>query len=560
MLVRRSLPRAGAVVYRAPRVCAASAPLARVSSPSCACRPVSTGPASTRVLHTRALYSQQSGSSAPDGFDSTTVMEGSRWPSLPVLPDGSVLVAYLAHSGQLGDLLDELHSDAITSWPTTTMTTSDTPVTLYATVLRVHGNLVLARLDPDEAPTEGQTLATPDPNTFIHPLHAATVWLKPTLIDYKSINDAAKQLRRCGASTGSGAVRWSAYEPIEGLHRRTALVLQDVPAVPKQLEENIAFPLSLPAPPPARSKPKNQISVDSPANTTTPSSPATTIDPPLRSPGAFTLLSSSQLLCSPVTSCEFPNGRVAFVWDRRAPPSRAYLKLWEALTRMQTTAMTTLGATRGRNAWSIRRPQYGQVVLDLGAAPGGWTWAAQQCGATVVSVDRASLADTISSLPRVHHFIGSGFAVEPDDERLRPFLEERDAARRTNTSDASATPSFSPPRVDWLLSDIICFPDRALTLVRRWLASDGVAQGMVVTVKLQSDEDADEEVEQESSTEAPSKPRTPKGPAQLHHQRTQADVLRQLREIPNGRLVRLCANRNEVTFMWMRPIEDAPEE
>ena len=73
--------------------------------------------------------------------------------------------------------------------------------------------------------------------------------------------------------------------------------------------------------------------------------------------GSWTLLDAGTLLASPHCTSPFPNGEVHFVEDRAGPPSRAYLKLWEALTLIG------------------RRPQPGETCLDLGSSPGGWSWA-----------------------------------------------------------------------------------------------------------------------------------------------------------------------------------------
>jgi 23S rRNA (cytidine2498-2'-O)-methyltransferase len=48
--------------------------------------------------------------------------------------------------------------------------------------------------------------------------------------------------------------------------------------------------------------------------------------------GSWTLIDADTILASPHCSSPFPNGEVQFVEDRAAPPSRAYLKLWELFT------------------------------------------------------------------------------------------------------------------------------------------------------------------------------------------------------------------------------------
>jgi 23S rRNA (cytidine2498-2'-O)-methyltransferase len=129
---------------------------------------------------------------------------------------------------------------------------------------------------------------------------------------------------------------------------------------------------------------------------------------------------------------------VRFLEDRTGPPSRAYLKLWEALTLVG------------------RAPAPGERCLDLGASPGGWSWALQRLGARVVSVDKAPLAPEIASLPGIEHRMQSAFALDPQAE--------------------------GP--VEWLFCDIACYPARLLALVERWLAA-GNCRNFVCTLKFQ---------------------------------------------------------------------------
>ena len=44
--------------------------------------------------------------------------------------------------------------------------------------------------------------------------------------------------------------------------------------------------------------------------------------------------------------------------------------------------------------------------------------------------------------------------------------------------------------MDWLFSDVICYPARLLALVRRWIAA-GAARNLVCTVKFQGETDHD---------------------------------------------------------------------
>jgi 23S rRNA (cytidine2498-2'-O)-methyltransferase len=72
--------------------------------------------------------------------------------------------------------------------------------------------------------------------------------------------------------------------------------------------------------------------------------------------GGWTLRSPAWLLASPTKTSPFVNGEWLFAEDRTGPPSRAYLKLWEACVRF--------------GAW----PAVGERCLDPGphraAGPG----------------------------------------------------------------------------------------------------------------------------------------------------------------------------------------------
>ncbi len=190
--------------------------------------------------------------------------------------------------------------------------------------------------------------------------------------------------------------------------------------------------------------------------------------------GAWTLLGTGRMLASPTQTSPFVNGEVAFDEDRVGPPSRAYLKLWEACTLWR--------------AW----PQPGETCLDLGAAPGGWTWAIATLGARVTAVDRAPLTPAIAAMPGVSVRQESAFGIDPAAE----------------------------PPVDWLFSDVIAYPARLLTLVLAWIAADRAVR-IVCTLKFQAETD-------HASAEA-------------------------FAAIPGGRLVHLFHNKHELTFLWRRP-------
>ena len=99
--------------------------------------------------------------------------------------------------------------------------------------------------------------------------------------------------------------------------------------------------------------------------------------------GAWTLLAPDLMLASPTKTSPFVNGECRFVEDHIGPPSRAYLKLWEALVRLR------------------RWQQPGERCLDLGASPGGWTWVLANLGANVIAIDKAPLDPRIAAMPGV---------------------------------------------------------------------------------------------------------------------------------------------------------------
>jgi 23S rRNA (cytidine2498-2'-O)-methyltransferase len=257
---------------------------------------------------------------------------------------------------------------------------------------------------------------------------AQNVWYDARRITVASIGDAAKRLRAIQRN-------WVAYS--FHLHRRAALIQARLPPVKPK-------PLVFPAPPPAA---------------------------PL---GSWTLLDEHTVLAAARCSSPFRHGEAAFVEDRHAPPNRAYLKLWEALTL------------------AGRHPGPGERCLDLGASPGGWTWALQKLGARVVAVDKAPLDPRIARLPNVETRRASAFALDPRAEG----------------------------RFDWLFSDVVCYPARLLKLVRAWLDA-GACASFVCTLKFQ-------------------------GP-------TDHETARAFAAIPGSRLMHLFHNKHELTWIKLAP-------
>lgn len=254
---------------------------------------------------------------------------------------------------------------------------------------------------------------------------ALDVWTAPQEIAVASIKAAADALRAMQRN-------WGAYAA--AYHRRTALIGERLPPVK-------ARPLAFPEPAPTGHL------------------------------GAWTLLAPDHMLASPTKSSRFVNGECHFVEDHTGPPSRAYLKLWEACTRL--------------GIW----PRPGETCLDLGAAPGGWTWAIARLGASVAAVDKAALDAGVAAMPGVTQRNGSAFGLEPEP-------------------------------VDWLFSDVIAYPDRLLALVRRWIDA-GAPRHILCTVKFQGE--------------------------------TDHDAVAAFAAIPGGRLTHLFHNKHELTFAWQRP-------
>lgn len=135
----------------------------------------------------------------------------------------------------------------------------------------------------------------------------------------------------------------------------------------------------------------------------------------------------------------FPKGEIAPAVDKAAP-SRAFTKLVEAEARVGLAI----------------RP--GDSCVDLGAAPGSWTYVARQRGARVVAVDRAPLRDDLARDPAVTFHRGDAFRFAPAGT------------------------------VDWLLCDVIAPAEATWTMLRQWITR-GWCRRFIVTLKLRADED-----------------------------------------------------------------------
>lgn len=220
---------------------------------------------------------------------------------------------------------------------------------------------------------------------------AENTWLEPRLLPISSIADGTRQLKSLQRN-------WALFSTVE--HRRANLIQEALPKVS-------AKPLRFGEPAPSA---------------------------PL---GSWTLWSRDCILASARCSSPFTHGQALFVEDKSGPPNRAYLKLWETFTRIGV------------------QPSPGDVCLDLGSSPGGWTWVLAELGARVFSVDKAPLAPRVAQNPLVEFCRGSAFAMEPS------FIGE----------------------VSWLFCDVACYPDRLYAFVKRWIDS-GKCGNFVCTIKF----------------------------------------------------------------------------
>ena len=124
--------------------------------------------------------------------------------------------------------------------------------------------------------------------------------------------------------------------------------------------------------------------------------------------------------------------------DDDAAPSRSYLKVEEAYI--------VLG----------REPQPEETVVDLGAAPGGWSYSAAKRGARVIAVDNGPLKGGALNHPLIEHRLEDAFKFQP-----------------------------APGVVyDWLFCDLVEEPHHVMqNLVTPWL-TNGWCRRFVVNLKF----------------------------------------------------------------------------
>lgn len=129
-----------------------------------------------------------------------------------------------------------------------------------------------------------------------------------------------------------------------------------------------------------------------------------------------------------------PGGRLRVHLPKHAP-SRAAAKLLEAF------------------AWLDRAPEAGELCVDLGAAPGGWSWVLLERRAHVLAIDPARLDPVVAQRKGLTHLRADAFRYEPEDT------------------------------VDWLVADMAWRPLEAAALYGKW-ARRGWARMLIANIKL----------------------------------------------------------------------------
>lgn len=192
--------------------------------------------------------------------------------------------------------------------------------------------------------------------------------------------------------------------------------------------------------------------------------------------GIYTLIDEHTLIASSETTSYLPAGALRFIEDHENPPSRAYLKIQESLT------MANL-------IFSVELPTEGDKCFEAGACPGGWTWVLAGLGAQVYAVDRAELAPELMKNPLITFQAHDAFTLKP--EEIGP--------------------------VDWVFSDVICYPERLLKWIHQWMDS-GMTKNMICTIKMQGEIDW--------------------------------PLIKEFAQIPNSHVLHLNYNKHELTWIW----------
>lgn len=145
-------------------------------------------------------------------------------------------------------------------------------------------------------------------------------------------------------------------------------------------------------------------------------------------------------LAETANSAQWPMGIPRLKFPRGAP-SRSTLKLEEAWHQFIPC-----------DQWEDRLAP-AMTSVDLGAAPGGWTWQLVARHMKVTAVDNGPMAESLMDSGLVEHVRADGFAFRPS----RP--------------------------VNWMVCDIVDKPARSAALIETWLG-EGLCREAVVNLKL----------------------------------------------------------------------------
>ncbi len=144
--------------------------------------------------------------------------------------------------------------------------------------------------------------------------------------------------------------------------------------------------------------------------------------------------------CVPGQAAPWPMGVPRLRMPHEAA-SRSTLKLAEAILGLLTEEERTVHMRAGQRA------------IDLGAAPGGWTWQLAHRGLHVTAIDNGPMAESVMATGMVAHLRADGFTWRP------------------------------PRTVDWMVCDMVEQPSRIASLMAEWVAS-GRCRRSIFNLKL----------------------------------------------------------------------------
>ncbi|HZK19973.1 MAG TPA: SAM-dependent methyltransferase [Treponemataceae bacterium] len=280
-----------------------------------------------------------------------------------------------------------------------------------STQYKEYGDLIYC---PDWQLAHG-TIKTPY-GSYNLPYWAKITYLEPFLAEFESIGMAARLLKQMQRN-------WAPYQYTQ--FRRAALIQETLPYINLKTRR---FPCSIPA---------SNI-------------------------GAYTNIDKNNLIASAKTSSYLPTGTIVLEEDHINPPSRAYLKLQEALILSSSIGGGCFKMPINENElpqpYAVPLPSKNMRCLDAGGSPGGWTWVLRQFGCDVTAIDRTELSPSLMADKKVSFIKHDAFSLTP--EQLGVF--------------------------DWIFSDIICYPERLLEWIHMWIDSKAETN-MICTIKMQGE-------------------------------------------------------------------------